>query len=459
MIESELRSRKFAPVVRLEICSGADPAKRAMLTEELGLDEAEDITVCDTMIGMSDLMEFAGLGIPSLHDKLHHPVDNPALDSGRDIFSCIREAGSILLQHPYESFVTSVERFVREASTDPLVAAIKMTLYRTSADTKIVDCLIDAAQNGKQVAVLIELQARFDEAANIKWASRLEEAGIHVNYGVLGLKTHCKTILVVRREGDGLRRYAHFGTGNYHAGTARLYADVGLLTCDGNLANDLTELFNHLTTGWGASRDYARILTAPSTIKKALLAKIDREIAHHTSQSPGLIRLKTNALEDADITAALYRASQAGVKVELLVRDICRLRPGIAGLSENISVISVVGRFLEHSRIYYFHNGGAEEFYIGSADLMTRNLERRVEVIVPVEDALARELLREVLSGQLVDRRNTWGLDGDGDYSRLSPAQDDSPERMSGGRDFGRREAQCRFKSKTTEQFSILTTA
>jgi len=422
MIASELRNRKFAPVVRLQTTSGVDNGTRAMLAGKLGLSEAEDLVVTDDMAGMSALMQLAKLDRPDLRDKPHHPVDNRALDTGENIFASIRAQGSVLLQHPYESFATSVKRFVREASTDPKVLAIKMTLYRTSADTKIIEYLINAVQNGKQVAVVVELQARFDEAANIEWAARLVEAGIHVNYGVFGLKTHCKTILVVRREDGGLRRYAHFGTGNYHAGTARLYSDIGLLTCDETLADDLTELFNHLTTRWSTKPDHAEILTAPLTIKKAILAKIDREIAVHSESSPGLIRLKTNALEDVDITNALYRASQAGVKVELLIRDICRLRPGVPGLSENVTVISIIGRFLEHSRIYYFRNGGDEEFYIGSADLMRRNLERRVEVIVPVKDAPARRLLHQVLERQLRDRRNAWVMDAEGNYSQRRPA-------------------------------------
>ena len=421
MIEAELTDRKFAPIVRLEIMPGMKPLHRGMLAAELGLDEDHDVAEVAMLLGMRDLMEIAGLDIPDLHDPVHHPLTAPKLQDSRNIFHIIRETGPILLHHPYESFATSVERFVREASQDPKVLAIKMTLYRTSADTPIIGYLIDAARNGKQVAVVVELKARFDEAANIRWATRLEEVGIHVNYGVVGLKTHSKVVLVVRRDYNGLRRYAHIGTGNYHAGTARLYSDLGLLTCDDGIGHDLTELFNYLTTGYKPSRRYGKILVAPRAMKKPLLDRIEREIRGHSSKRQGLIRLKTNALEDADIVEALYRASQAGVKVELVVRDTCRLRPGLAGLSENITVISIVGRFLEHARIYYFRNGGDEEYFIGSADLMKRNLESRVEVITPVEDPALRERLHEVLELQLNDHRNGWEMRSDGDYVQRQP--------------------------------------
>jgi polyphosphate kinase len=421
MIEAELRDRKFAPIVRLAIMEGMVPLHRGMLAAELGLDEGSDVAEIATLLGMRDLMEIATLDIPALHDPVHHPLTVPKLQDTRNIFHVIRETGPILLHHPYESFATSVERFVREASQDPKVLAIKMTLYRTSADTPIVNYLIDAARNGKQVAVVVELKARFDEAANIRWATRLEEVGIHVTYGVVGLKTHSKVILVVRRDYSGLRRYAHIGTGNYHAGTARLYADLGLLTCDDDIGHDLTELFNYLTTGYKPSRSYRKILVAPRAMKKPLLDRIEREIAGHSSKTPGLIRLKTNALEDADIVEALYRASQAGVKVELVVRDTCRLRPGLPGISENVTVVSIVGRFLEHGRIYYFRNGGDEEYFIGSADLMKRNLESRVEVVTPVEDPALRERLRAVFELQLNDHRNAWEMQSDGSYVQRRP--------------------------------------
>ena len=315
-----------------------------------------------------------------------------------------------------------MERFVAEASVDPKVRAIKMTLYRTSGETKILDHLLEAARNGKQVAVVVELQARFDEAANIRWASRLEEAGIHVTYGVMGLKTHCKVILVVRQDFYGLRLYAHVGTGNYHAGTARLYDDLGLLTCDETIGRDLVELFNYLTTGYTAKRRYEKILAAPKLLKRSMLSKISREIEIHAKEGSGHIQFKTNALEDADIVKALYEASQAGVRVELIVRDSCRLRPGLPGISENIHVISVVGRFLEHSRIYYFRNGGEEEeYYIGSADLMKRNLEQRVEIVVPVEAPALCAELRTVLDLHLADQRSAWDMHPDGGYVQRQP--------------------------------------
>ncbi|MDJ0863423.1 MAG: polyphosphate kinase 1 [Gammaproteobacteria bacterium] len=422
MIETELRERHFAPMVRLDVGAGMNPTHRGMLAAELGLDEHSDVFEVTGMMGMRDLFEIAFLDIPELHDEPHHPVDHPRLTTDRNIFHIIREGGPVLLQHPYESFSTSVERFLRAASRDPKVLAIKMTLYRTSAEGKIIESLIKAARNGKQVAVLVELKARFDEAANIRWARRLEQAGIHVTYGVVGLKTHSKVILVVRKDYDGLRRYAHIGTGNYHAGTARLYTDLGMLTCDPDLAHDLTRLFNNLT-GYSPPPSYRKILAAPYTLKQAILDKIDREIATHSALSQGLIQMKMNALEDADITRALYRAGQAGVRVDLIVRDTCRLRPGVPGLSDSVRVISIVGRFLEHGRIYYFRNGGNEEYYIGSADLMGRNLESRVEVVAPVEDAELRQELRLILDVQLGDRRRAWDMLADGSYVQRQPAE------------------------------------
>ncbi len=416
LIETELRDRKFAPIVRLETAAGIRPLHRGMLAAELGLDEGVDVFETDIPLGVRDLMEIAGLDIPELHDPDHHPMGNVRLQDRRIIFHMIRDAKAILLHHPYESFTTSVERFVLEASQDPKVRAIKMTLYRTSAGTKIIDYLVDAARNGKQVAVVVELKARFDEAANIAWASLLEEVGVHVNYGVVGLKTHSKVIQVLRMDYDGLRRYVHIGTGNYHAGTARLYSDLGLLTSDPAIGEDVTELFNYLTTGLKPSRRFHKLLTAPKQMKKGILARIEREIEKHGPESPGLIRFKCNALEDADITRALYRASQAGVKVELLIRDTCRLRPGIPGLSDNVRVISVVGRFLEHTRIYHFQNGGEDEYFIGSADLMTRNLESRVEVLAPVEEPALQQELAAILDLQICERRGAWDMQPDGSY-------------------------------------------
>jgi polyphosphate kinase len=426
LIESELRDRRFAPIVRMEAMTGMNPVHRGMLAAELGLDERQDVFEVDGMLALRDLMELAAIDMPALHDTPHHPTDHSRLSTTRSIFHIIRDAGSILLVHPYESFSTSVERFLREASEDPKVRAIKMTLYRTSNDSKIIGYLCEAARNGKQVAVAVELKARFDEAANIQFAERLESFGIHVTYGVVGLKTHCKTILVVRQDYNGLRRYAHIGTGNYHTGTARIYADFGLLTCDEAIGEDLTELFNYLTTGYAADRSYRKILPAPSILKRALIARIDREIGLHTPSSPGLIQFKMNALEDADVTRALYRASMAGVKVELIVRDTCRLRPGLPGISESARVVSIVGRFLEHGRIYYFRNGGREEYFIGSADCMKRNLESRVEVVAPVEDLNLRKELRRLIDLQLTPNRNQWEMRSDGSYERRPGADNDA---------------------------------
>ena len=416
-IESALRDRKFAEIVRLEIESSMIASHRGMLAAELGIDEDRDVFTVDGIIGKRDLFEIAAIDKPDLHFPVHQPFDHAMLSGDSpNIFHIIREEGALLLQHPYESFNSSVERFLREASEDPKVLAIKMTLYRTSSDSRVIQYLLDAAHNGNQVAVVVELQARFDESANIHWAGYLEQAGVHVTYGVVGLKTHSKVIFVIRRDYDGLRRYAHIGTGNYHAGTARLYSDLGLLTCDPVIGEDLTELFNYLTTGYAPDRNYQKLLPSPRVLKKALLEKIDREIRNQTAKKPGHIQLKTNALEDKDITAALYRASMAGVKVDLIVRDTCRLRPGIRGLSDNVRVVSIVGRFLEHSRIYYFYNGGQEEYFIGSADIMKRNLEERVEVITPVEPNDLRTKLREILDIQLSNQRSGWDMQADGTY-------------------------------------------
>lgn len=423
VIESALRERKFSEIVRLEVATGMVPLHRGMLAAELGVDEDKDVFEVAGIVGKQDLSAIARLDRPELHYPPHKPVDNAELqDDDPNIFHVIRKHGSILLQHPYESFDTSVERYLREASTDPKVRAVKMTLYRTAGDSRVIEYLVDAARNGKQVAVVVELKARFDEQANIRWAEYMEQAGIHVTYGVVGLKTHCKVIFVIRKDFDGLRRYAHIGTGNYHSGTARVYSDLGLFTCDPDIGADLTELFNYLTTGYTPMRHYRKLLPSPRLLKKALLKKIEREIKAHTPESPGLIQLKTNALEDRDMVAALYRASQAGVRIDLIVRDTCRLRPGIPGLSENIHVISLVGRFLEHARLYYFRNQGEEEYFIGSADLMQRNLENRVEVCVPVEAPKLRKQLRQWLDLQLTNKRNAWEMQSDGSYIQRQPA-------------------------------------
>jgi len=425
MIESELRDRRFAPIVRLQIQGDMDETSRGMLAAELGLNESEDVfNAGGDMLAMRDLFQLVGIDIPELHDEPFQPVDHPCLAEGTNIFHLIRERGPFLLQHPYESFGTSVERFLKEAGTDPKVRAIKMTLYRTSSDTKVIEHLVRAARNGKQVAVVVELKARFDEAANIRWAARMEEAGIHVTYGVVGLKTHSKIVLVVRNDYNGLKRYLHIGTGNYHAGTARLYSDLGILTNDQDLGRDATELFNYLTTGYTPERYYRKLLPAPKVLKVALLARIDRECKLHTAEKPGLIQFKINALEDVDITRALYKASQAGVRVDLIVRDTCRFRPGVPGVSESARVISVVGRFLEHTRIYYFQNGGDEEYFIGSADCMKRNLESRVEVVTPVIGDSLRAELRSMMDSQLGDYRNGWEMQPCGEYIKREPRSD-----------------------------------
>ncbi|MDT8407631.1 MAG: polyphosphate kinase 1 [Methylococcales bacterium] len=426
MIESELRERKFAPLVRLEVSAGMHAMQCGMLAAELGLDEVQDVFTVDSLMAMRDLFQLAGLDHPTLQDLPHHPCDHPQLAAEPNIFHAIRKQGTILLQHPYESFVNSVERFVREASRDPQVQAIKMTLYRTSEGTKIVDYLMEAAINGKQVAVVVELKARFDESANIRWAQRMERVGIHVTYGVVGLKTHCKIVYVVRQDYNGLRRYAHIGTGNYHAGTARLYSDLGILTDDADIGADLTELFNYLTTGLVPKRNYKLLLVAPNSLKSGLLQRIEREIKRHQNHGDGLIQFKMNALEDKDITRALYRAAQVGVHVDLIIRDTCRLRPGITGLSESVKVISIVGRFLEHTRIYYFHHGGEDEYFMGSADSMKRNLERRVEVLTPVRPVELKAQLRTFIDTQLHDQRSVWDMLEDGSY-RQRQAQDNAP--------------------------------
>jgi polyphosphate kinase len=424
MIESALRDRKFAEIVRLEVNPDMSMPLRGLLAAELNINEEKDVFEVEGIIAKRHLMQIAELDRQDLRFPPHQPVDHPEL-VGEDpnIFHVIKQRGSILLQHPYESFDTSVERFIKEASRDPKVLGIKMTLYRTAKQSRVIQYLIDAAQNGKQVAVVVELKARFDESANIRWARSLEEVGIHVTYGVVDLKTHSKVIFVVRKDFDGLHRYAHIGTGNYHAGTARGYSDLGLLTCDAVIGSDLTELFNYLTTGYTLARKYKKLLPCPNFLKKKLLEKIDRESKLQAEGKAGLIQLKTNALEDKDITIALYKASQAGVHIDLIVRDSCRLRPGIPGLSENVRVISIVGRFLEHSRVFYFRNDGKEEYFISSADLMKRNLESRVEVCTPVESPRLQALLREMLDIQLNDRHSCWEMQSDGSYVKLQAQQ------------------------------------
>jgi polyphosphate kinase len=417
LIESEVRDRRFAPMVRLELEPGMDPQHRSILSAQLGLNDPDDVFETRGMLAPRDLMELVAIDAPGLHDPPFHPIETPRLPPERNIFHSLRDAGSLLVLHPYESFAGSVDRFLREASTDPKVRAIKITLYRTSRDARFVAHLEEAARNGKQVAVVVELKARFDEAANIAFAEQLQDAGIHVSYGVLGYKTHSKVLLVVRQDYDGLRRYVHVSTGNYHPYTARIYSDIGLFTTERAIVQDVTELFNYLTTGYGPGRGYRKLLPGPLRLKSALLERIERE---RSFGPQGRLRFKMNALEDADITRALYRAAQDGVRIELIVRDTCRLRPNLPGLSETATVVSIVGRFLEHSRIYYFQNGGAEEYFIGSADCMKRNLEHRVEILVPVEDAISRDTLKTVLDLQLSPNRNAWLMQSDGTYVRTA---------------------------------------
>ncbi|WP_028584409.1 polyphosphate kinase 1 [Desulfogranum mediterraneum] len=422
MIESALRDRKFAEIVRLEVSDNMSRQHRGMLAAELGIDSRKDVFTVKGIMDKRDLFQIVGLDLPELHFPIHQPLDHFRLAGDfPNIFHQIREEGTILLQHPYESFSSSVERFLMEASCDPKVLAIKMTLYRTSSDSRIIQYLLDAAHNGKQVAVVVELMARFDESANIHWASALEEAGVHVTYGVVGLKTHSKVIFVVRQDYGGLKRYAHIGTGNYHSGTARLYSDLGILTCDHDIGTDLTELFNYLTMGYAPLRNYTKLLPSPKVLKATLLEYIQQEIQLHSEKCPGLIQFKTNALTDSDIITALYQASRAGVQVDLLVRDSCLLRPGLPDLSHNIRVVSIVGRFLEHARIYYFQHKNNEKYFIGSADLMKRNLERRVEVITPIETAELRSQLREIIDLQLDDQRGAWDMQPDGSYIQRHP--------------------------------------
>lgn len=424
MIEMELRDRRFAPVVRLEVSPDTSKQMRDYLVRELHFSGPEDLYPISDMLGLRDLMELCDLDRPALKYLPFEPANHPRLAAARSIFEELDLNGPILVKHPYQSFDESVTRFLREAVRDPRVLAIKTTVYRTSKRSEIIPLLIEAVTAGKQVAVVVELQARFDEAANIRWANRLEEAGIHVSYGVVGFKTHTKATLVLRQKKNGkLRRYVHIGTGNYHSGTARQYCDLGLLISEGAVGADTTELFNLLTSGSLSGRLYKKLLVSPLVMKNALLGKIRREIETHREHGNGCIQLKTNALEDADIARALYEASQAGVHVDLIIRDSCRVRPGVPGLSENIRVISILGRFLEHARLYYFRNNGDEEYYIGSADLMSRNLVSRVEVLAPIAEKSLQAELRELLDLQLNDTHGAWEMLSDGSYRKRTPTE------------------------------------
>ena len=428
MIEEQVFQRRFGEVVRLEVQSEMRAPLRALLLEELRENEDpefEPLTEREvhdpgTLLDLGDLMYFATLDVPGLHDPAFTPVVPVELrDSSRPIFDVIRER-DLLVHHPFESFAATVEQFIESASRDDQVLAIKMTLYRTSGDGAIVRALTEAAQRGIQVAVLVELQARFDETNNINWARTLESFGVHVAYGLPGLKTHAKVALVVRKEPEGIRRYVHIGTGNYNPRTARLYTDMGLLTCNEAIGADVSDLFNTLT-GFSRQRVYRKLLVAPVGMRSRFLQLIEREAHHAREGHPARIIAKMNSIVDSEIIESLYRASQAGVDIDLIVRGICCLRPAVPGLSERIRVVSVIGRFLEHSRAWYFANQNKPEFYIGSADWMPRNLDRRVECVVPVEDPHLHPRLIALLETCLADNRQAWELAADGTYAQRNP--------------------------------------
>jgi polyphosphate kinase len=437
-IEEELRKRRVGKsAVRLEIHRSTPKPIRDRLMKDLGLEEI-DVYDIDGLLGLKDLFFFLSMPTPHLKDEpwgsvvpnrlkhVHKVVDGDndgrIEQEGIDIFTLIRQ-GDILIHHPYQSFSASVQQFITQAAYDPDVLTIKMTLYRTSGDSPIVNALIAAAENGKQVAVLVELKARFDEENNINWARKLEQYGVHVVYGLVGLKTHTKTVLVVRQEGNEVRRYVHIGTGNYNPKTAKLYTDLGLITCRPELGNDLTNLFNYLT-GYSRQKDYQKLLVAPVNMRERMVSMILREAEHCRNGGSGRIVAKMNSLVDTQIIRTLYEASQAGVQIDLIIRGICCLRPGMPGVSDNIRVISVIGRLLEHSRIFYFHNGGDEEIYIGSADWMSRNLTRRVEAITPIEQPDLKQELQEILGILLADNRQAWDLQADGTYVQRRPASE-----------------------------------
>jgi polyphosphate kinase len=421
-IESELRKRRFGEPVRLEVEASMPDHLRVMLLEALSL-EGVDLYAIDGLLGTSDLWTIVNLDRPDLHDVPFTPSIPKRLVGEADIFAAIRE-GDILLHHPYESF-DPVVHFLKAAAADPNVLAIKQTLYRTSGNSPIVGALVEAAENGKQVATLIELKARFDEENNIHWARNLERVGAHVVYGFPAMKVHAKVILVVRNEPDGIRRYVHFGTGNYNDKTAKVYTDLSLFTCRPELGEDVTHLFNRLT-GFSKATKYEKLLVAPTTLRSGFVELIEREAEHARAGRASGIVAKLNAISDARMVQSLYKASQAGVPIELMVRGMCELRPGIPGVSETIRVRSIVGRFLEHSRIFCFANGGEREVYMGSADWMGRNLDRRVETIVPVLDAAIRErICSGILDVMERDNCKTRWLRSDGTYVRRAMGDDE----------------------------------
>jgi len=422
-LERELLRRKFGPAVRLEVTDTMDPRVLDLLVEEIAVNRS-DVLEVPGLLDLASLWQmYDEIDRPELKYRPFVPSTHPRFVEGevaKSVFATLRE-GDVVVHHPYESFSTSVQRFVEQAAVDPNVLAIKQTLYRTSGDSPIVDALIDAAEAGKQVVVLVEIKARFDEQANIRWARALEKAGCHVVYGMVGLKTHCKTLLVVRQEAGTIRRYCHIGTGNYNNKTARLYEDLGLFTADPDVGADLTDLFNVLT-GYSRQTDYRSLLVAPHGLRQGIIERIDREIEHARAGRPAGVQIKINHLVDEETIDALYRASQAGVQVDLLVRTFCTIRAGVPGLSENIRVRSILGRFLEHSRIVSVRNAGEPEYWIGSSDLMHRNLDRRIEVMVRVTDPTARAHLEEMLDLAFAEDVAAWELQPDGSWRRNAGA-------------------------------------
>jgi polyphosphate kinase len=423
-VTDELKARRFAGVVRLEVSSDMPKALRGWLTEQLGA-EAGDVYASEHFLGLAELLSFPVLDRADLHDEPHVPVTHPRL-AGADkrepegFFGEVRRGG-ILLHHPYQSFDTSVLRFLQLAAADPNVLAIKLTIYRTSVDSPIVRALAEAARAGKQVAVVVEITARFDEAPNIAWGKLLEREGAHVAYGVEKLKTHVKLALVVREEADGIRSYVHVGTGNYHTGTAKLYEDLGILSCEPMLASDVAAVFNELT-GSTPPRAFSRLVVAPAFMRDTFTALIRREAEHAAAGRPSGIRAKMNQLQDPALIRELYAASRAGVPITLNIRGLCCLRPGVPGVSETIRVLSVLGRFLEHARIYTFVNGGKPEYFLGSADWMKRNLDHRVETVAPVADPALQRELDAILDLYDADNATAWDLRSDGTYVRRAPA-------------------------------------
>jgi polyphosphate kinase len=423
-LERELMRRRFGPAVRLEVEGDIDDEVLDLLVSEIDVERDEVLRV-PGLLDLSALWQVYDIDRAALKHKPFVPATHPRFAEGetpKSVFATLRD-GDVLVHHPYESFATSVQRFIEQAAADPNVLAIKQTLYRTSGDSPIVDALIDAAEAGKQVVALVEIKARFDEQANIKWARALERAGCHVVYGVVGLKTHCKTALVVRQEGSSIRRYAHVGTGNYNPKTARMYEDLGLFTADEAICADITDLFNVLT-GYSRQTDYRSLLVAPQGLRPGLIERIEREMAHAEAGRPAHIQFKTNHLVDEQTIDALYRASRAGVRIELLVRTFCTIRSGVEDLSENITTRSILGRFLEHSRVYYFGNDGSPEYWLGSADLMHRNLDRRVEVLCQVSDPSACENLREVLDLAFAADTAAWVQQPDGTWQLSGGTRD-----------------------------------